>query len=168
MKKVFVFIFLFVSILSGYTQVVNTAFDEEISSLLDFSVPIMTVDDLDDYAEGSILILDARELEEYNISHIPRAIHLGYNDPQYDKLADIDKRQPIVLYCSVGYRSEKIGEKLKDQGFVNVYNLYGSIFEWANCGKTLLDIHDQPTKEVHTYSKKWSQWIDNPELTKVW
>lgn len=151
----------------GQCQVVDTSFDEEISSLLDFSVPTMTVDDLSDFADP-ILILDAREVEEYNVSHIPAAIHLGYSDPAYHKLDQIDKRQPIVLYCSVGYRSEKIGEQLLDMGFVHVYNLYGSIFEWANRGKDLENVDNNTTLKVHTYNKDWSQWINNPNIEKTW
>ena len=42
------------------------------------------------------------------------------------------KSDTIVLYCSIGYRSEKIGEKLVEMGYGHVFNLYGGIFEWVN------------------------------------
>lgn len=167
MARIFLPILFLLCSLGGTAQVVSEAFDEKISSLLNYSVPIMTVEDLEAYEEP-ILILDAREIEEYEISHIPGAIHFGYAQPQFQKLEQIDKRQPIVLYCSIGYRSEKMGEELLEKGFVNVYNLYGSIFEWANQGKSMIDPENQPTTKIHTYNKNWSQWVDNPAIEKVW
>lgn len=167
MKKAIIFIFLLVQLSLVYGQVVSEDFDKEIASLLSYSVPIMTVDDLEEYDEP-LLILDAREIEEYNTSHIPSAIHFGYKNPLFHKLDQIDKKQPILLYCSVGYRSEKIGEDLLDMGYLYVYNLYGSIFEWANQGNRVVNSEDEATSKVHTYNKKWSQWIINPEIEKVW
>ena len=48
------------------------------------------------------------------------------------KVEDIARESTIVVYCSVGYRSEKIAEELDKLGFTNVSNLYGGIFEWIN------------------------------------
>jgi len=64
-----------------------------------------------------------------------------------------------VVYCSVGYRSERIGEKLLDKGFTNVYNLYGGIFDWINNDYPLVDIADQPIQKVHGYNEDWSKWV---------
>lgn len=169
-RLLIIFLFAAVGISPGKAQVAyvaDSAFDQELSSLLDFTVPLMTVNELQDYTEP-ILILDAREIEEYEVSHIPSAIHIGYDRPAFHKLDQIDKNQTIVLYCSVGYRSEKLGEKLQEMGYVNVLNLYGSIFEWANSDKPLENLEDQPTIEVHTYNKSWSQWINNPDIKKVY
>ena len=57
---------------------------------------------------------------------------------------------------------------MKKAGFSNVYNLYGSIFEWANQGHRLVDKGGQPTFKLHTYNKKWSKWVDNAKIEKVW
>ena len=50
----------------------------------------------------------------------------------------------------------------------NVYNLYGSIFEWANEGLPLVDNNGYDTNAVHTWNKRWSQWVTNPNVEKVW
>jgi len=74
----------------------------------------------------------------------------------------------MVVYCSIGYRSEKIGEKLLRLGYKNVYNLYGSIFEWANEKYQLVGSNGKTTNRVHSYNKSWSKWVTNEEIKTVW
>ena len=69
----------------------------------------------------------------------------------------------IVVYCSLGIRSEKISEKLKAEGYSNVRNLYGGIFEWKNKGFEVFDSEGKETEKVHAYSKSWSKWLKNGE-----
>ena len=82
------------------------------------------------------------------------------------KVLRIPKDAILVVYCSVGYRSEKIGEKLKALGFSKVYNLYGGIFEWSNRGYPLVDQKEQPTTKVHAFNKDWGRWLE--QGTKVY
>jgi len=143
----------------------DAAFNRKVNKALNYSVDVISVDDLkenyDDY-----LILDTRELNEYLVSHLPGAEHFGYGQPKWELLESLDTEKDIVVYCSIGYRSEKIGEKLIKRGY-KVRNLYGSIFEWANQNYPLEDPRDNPTLHVHTYDKKWSKWVLNPEVKKV-
>jgi 3-mercaptopyruvate sulfurtransferase SseA len=82
-------------------------------------------------------------------------------------LDNIDKSTPILLYCSIGYRSEKVGEKILKMGFKDVTNLYGSIFAWANAGYELKNAKGETTNQIHTYNNEWAKWILNPKLIKV-
>ena len=148
-------------------DVVNPAFDKKISSTISFSVPTMGVKALKEATEP-IYILDAREIEEYNVSHIPNAKYIGYDQIEESVLETIPKDAKVVLYCSIGYRSEKIGEKIKKKGFTNVHNLYGSIFEWVNQGYPVVDKNGESTKKVHTYNRRWSQWVEEGKAEKVW
>jgi 3-mercaptopyruvate sulfurtransferase SseA len=59
----------------------------------------------------------------------------------------------------VGYRSGKIGEKLKKMGFTNVYNLYGGIFEWKNRGYEVHNNQNSVTDSVHAYNRAWSVFL---------
>jgi rhodanese-related sulfurtransferase len=112
-----------------------------------------------------IVVLDTREAKEFAVSHILKAKHYGYDKPNKDVLKDIPKDAVIVTYCSVGYRSGKVAEDLKKQGYKNVYNLYGGIFNWANNGE-LIHRRTIRTNEIHGYSKSWSKWV-NTEKQKV-
>ena len=111
--------------------IINEDYKKTIDSYLSFNVPITTVDILNSLDKPHV-ILDAREREEYDVSHIPGALYFGYKKPEYHLIDNIDKDDLIIIYCSIGYRSEKLGHKLKKKGYKNVLNLYGSIFEWAN------------------------------------
>ena len=148
-------------------QTVNPAFDKKISRTISFTVPTMSVQALKE-STAKVYILDAREKEEYDISHIPNAQYIGYNQLENAVLTNIPKDGKIVLYCSIGYRSEKIGEKLRKKGFTNVHNLYGSIFEWVNQDYEVVDKNGQITQKVHTYNKNWSQWVEEGKAEKVW
>lgn len=145
----------------------NEAFDEELSRLLRFTVPTIGVGELKNI-QDEVYIFDAREEEEYKVSHIKGARHLGYKKIDEQQLAGVPKDAKVVLYCSVGYRSEKIGERLRKMGFTDVNNLYGSIFEWVNQGNPVVGQDGTPTKKIHTYNSKWSQWVDNEQAEKVW
>lgn len=142
-------------------------FDKKISNMISKTIPVIGVEDLSNIID-EVIIFDARKLKEYETSHIPGAKFLGYNEFSPERLNGIPKEKKIILYCSIGYRSEKIGEKLQKLGYTNVYNLYGSIFEWANMGYPLLDDKGNNVKKVHTYNHSWSKWIHNKHIEKVW
>lgn len=132
-------------------------FDAMLSTLLRHSVNELRARDAGDVTP--FLMLDARESAEFEVSHLPGARWVGYKDFSLRRLAGIDKHQAIVVYCSVGYRSEKIAEQLQAAGYTKVYNLVGGIFEWANYGKPLVDKNNRPTREVHPYDKTWGRWL---------
>lgn len=148
-------------------SVSNQEFDARLHKLLSLDVPTISVSDAKSN-EKNLLFLDAREWNEYQVSHIPRAKYIGYDHFDIKRLNDIPKNQKIVIYCSVGYRSEKLTKKLIKAGFTDVSNLYGSIFEWANCGHSLQDASGAKTHRIHTYSRKWSRWVTHPDIQKVW
>lgn len=114
--------------------------------------------------QSDIILLDTRERKEYEVSHIPGAIWVGYDDFDLNRLPDVAKDKKIVTYCSVGYRSERIGEKLQKAGYQDVNNLKGSIFKWVNEGNTIVDMSNQSTKKVHGYNEKWGKWVKNGEV----
>jgi len=145
----------------------SEAFDQKLVSLLRFRVPLLGVEELRANRQDYFLF-DTRAREEYQLSHIPGAAYLGYRDFDLDRLKDVPKDAPIALYCSVGYRSERIGEKLRKAGYTKVFNLYGSVFEWVNRGYPLEDEQGKKVDVIHTYNKNWSQWVDDDAARKVW
>lgn len=145
----------------------NPAFDRELQRILEFSVPVVGVEDLPS-AGDDVILLDTRSREEYQVSHIPGARFVGYETFNPETLHGVPADAKIVLYCSVGYRSERIGERLQELGYRNVSNLYGSIFEWVNRGYEVVDAEGRPVETVHTYDEDWSQWVTNEEVEKIW
>jgi rhodanese-related sulfurtransferase len=108
------------------------------------------------------LLLDARNPEEFTVSHLRYALNVADEPQIVEVLKGYPKDSPIVAYCSVGYRSSMLVEKLKSQGYTNVVNLEGSIFQWANEGRPVFQ-NEQPVTQVHQYDKKWGELL-KPEL----
>ncbi len=126
------------------------------------SIPYISVEELRMLQmNDSVIILDAREPKEFVVSHIASAKNVGFNDftSEEKQLQNLTKNTSIIVYCSVGIRSEKIGEKLKKAGFTNVKNLYGGIFEWKNKDYPVIDSTGRRTENVHTFSKRWSKYL---------
>ena len=144
----------------------DAAFDRKVNSYLSYSVPVIGVKEAFSN-KSSYHFLDAREKHEFSVSHIEGAQHIGYDYFSIENVRNLKKETPIIVYCSIGYRSEKIGTKLRKAGYQKVYNLYGSIFEWVNQGYPVVS-STGTVKKVHTYNKKWSQWVKNPSVIKVY
>lgn len=103
------------------------------------------------------VLLDARSEAEYETSHLPQAERI---DPYYPNLKTVaSKDTAIVVYCSVGYRSARVATVLQQAGFSHVYNLEGSIFQWANEKRSLYK-QDCPTTTVHPYNRLWGQLLN--------
>ena len=123
-------------------------------------IPYITVEQLQEVRNDAVL-LDSREKEEYDISHIPKAISIGYDHFALDSVTqkNFPKDATIIVYCSLGIRSEVIAKKLKEQGYTNVKNLYGGIFEWKNKHHKVVDSLNEATNNVHIFSKPWGKWL---------
>ena len=123
------------------------------------TVPYIKVKDLKD--KKNLVFLDAREPKEFNVSHIRNAIPVGFDHFKSNTITATvkDKSATIIVYCSIGVRSEKIGEKLLKMGYKNVYNLYGGIFEYKNHGGKVVNNHNKVTDSVHAYNKAWSIYL---------
>ena len=127
------------------------------------SVPYIQADDL--VNETGITLLDTRESEEFEVSHLENAQWVGYDQFDMDEFLRQypNRNTPLVVYCSVGVRSEDIGEQLQEAGYSNVQNLYGGIFEWKNKGYPVVDKTKQKTEKVHAYSKYWGRLLTNAQ-----
>lgn len=156
MKGILSILFV-LTIMSGCAQDEN--FDAMFQRMTDGSVKVVYPKDI---IGKPVVLLDSREPGEFAVSHIKGARCVGYDDFDMSALKDIPKDTEIVVYCSVGYRSEKIGEKLLEEGFTNVSNLYGGIFNWVNAGNPVVD-GNGATPKVHAYNKKWGQWLEKGE-----
>lgn len=127
------------------------------------SVPYISVDGLSQNSD--VILLDTRKKEEYDVSHLENAIWVGYKEFEIDSVLSRipENNSEIVVYCSIGVRSEDIGEKLMKAGYSNVSNLYGGIFEWKNEGKIVYDTLGNETERVHAFNKHWGKLLTEGE-----
>lgn len=100
------------------------------------------------------LLLDVRTAAEFAVSHLCQA-RLAPQDPQQlQQWQNITVTTPIVAYCSVGYRSASFVQQLQALGYQSVFNLEGSIFQWANEGRRLCQ-GEETVSQVHPYNHFW-------------
>jgi len=126
----------------------------------DSSIPYLSVQELA-MPKTKAIILDAREYNEYQVSHLKNAVFIGYNNFKIDTIQNLipDKSKHIVVYCSVGIRSEDIAKQIEKAGYTNVFNLYGGIFEWKNNNFKVFDSDENITENIHIFSKYWGKWL---------
>ncbi len=108
------------------------------------------------------LLLDARTESEYAVSHIKTAIPIDLTRKDFFDTLNISIYTPIVVYCSVGYRSAIVAKKLQKAGFSQVFNLSGGIFEWANEQRPMFQLISQKlhlTIFVHSYNVTWGKLL---------
>lgn len=145
------------SFLNTNGQKVNSgAYNIMLKTLLSHAVDEVSVEDLDTMKD--VVYVDSREKEEYNVSRIKDAVWVGYEDFDIARMKGVDKNSTIVVYCSVGKRSEDVTQKLTKAGYKDVANLYGGIFEWVNNGNPVYNDKGK-TNKVHAYSKMWGVWL---------
>jgi rhodanese-related sulfurtransferase len=159
-----IFTVLWVACYSGLTAQATTtdpAYQKELKRLYKGTVPLIAPNQLAESLKSNpkLVILDTRSPSEYRVSHIQGAQLADYDHFSEKLVARIDRNQPVVVYCSVGYRSERIGEKLKQLGFKQVQNLYGGLFEWVNQGYPVVVTDNVVTDRVHTYNADWGKWL---------
>ena len=80
--------------------------------------------------EGSIRFLDVQEARELDICRLEGALHI----PMAEIPARTDvlpTKQPLVVICHHGARSQMVVDFLRNAGFDNAINLNGGIEAWA-------------------------------------
>jgi adenylyltransferase/sulfurtransferase len=94
-------------------------------------IPQISVEDLKKKldAKEKFVLLDVREQDEYDTAKIAgsKLIPLGQLP---NRLAELDKKTPIVAQCHSGGRSARATQFLNSQGFQAV-NLAGGISAWS-------------------------------------
>lgn len=97
------------------------------------SLPLLSVHQLKEKLDRheELLVLDARDQEEWNSGHIPGALHI-YVGHVEQRLAEIPRDKTVAVLCSVGHRAGIAASVLLRAGFPQVYNVLGSITAWRH------------------------------------
>src|SRR3954454_1085119 len=81
------------------------------------------------------LLLDVRELDEWQEGALPGALHLerGNLESRVEALIP-DRSREIVVYCAAGARSAFAAKSLTDLGYTNVSSMIGGFTDWKRNG----------------------------------
>lgn len=78
-------------------------------------------------------IVDVRTPGEYAEGHIEHSLNFDWNGANFEKqISDLDKSQPVFVYCLGGGRSAATVEKMQELGFKEVYELDGGMMAWRS------------------------------------
>ena len=116
--------------------------------------------------QDKTILVDTRKKEEYDVSFIPRAVHLEFPASEDDVAKFVsehvrDDTENVVCYCSLGYRSSIVAglvtKHLKEHNMtnINVYNLEGSIFKWVNEDRPVLNTRLETVHYSHPFNIMW-------------
>ncbi|MDA7708355.1 rhodanese-like domain-containing protein [Flavobacteriaceae bacterium] len=94
---------------------------------------VLSYDDFkNQISNDNVLLFDVRTMDEFNSGHLKGSINIDfYEEKLFDKFfKKVNKSKPIYIYCRSGNRSKKSSEKLKNLGFVKVFDLEGGYKNW--------------------------------------
>lgn len=81
-------------------------------------------------------VLDVRTESEFKACHIPGALNLNVNAPDFDqKVSQLDKSKTYLVHCAAGVRSARACKKMETIGFTNLYDLAPGFKAWEKDGK---------------------------------
>jgi rhodanese-related sulfurtransferase len=83
--------------------------------------------------DAGAFVLDVREPDEWAQAHIPDATWIPLGDLQ-NRLSEVPKDQPILVYCRSGNRSQEGRDILLAAGYQNVTSMSGGINDWISQG----------------------------------
>lgn len=98
--------------------------------------PQLTPDEAATVLEAGALLLDVRELDEWNAGHAPEATHVPLGDLM-SRIERLDRNLQLVVICRSGRRSDDAAAALRKAGF-DAYNYAGGMQAWQQAGGVVL------------------------------
>ncbi len=146
------------------------AYSDYLFELYEDTVPVATPSELERAraSNRTLVLLDVRSRAERSVSYIAGSEFHDYDGFSTQSFLDLPRSAPIIIYCAVGYRSERVGEMFLEHGFTDVRHLYGGIIEWSNRGLPLERGSSQSSSSdrppVHGYLPQWGRYVTTGEV----
>ena len=87
-------------------------------------------------ADKNNVVLDVRTEAEFKAGHIPGAVNIDANAPDFaSKVAKLDKDKTYLVHCAGGRRSARACKQLEGMGFKELYDLAPGFGGWQKAGK---------------------------------
>ena len=80
-----------------------------------------------------IQLVDVRRPEEFEAGKIEGATNINVleEDGFKEQIKNLDKAQPVYIYCRSGRRSAKAAQLMLDAGFSKIFDLEGGYLNWT-------------------------------------
>ena len=116
--------------------VVASVFIYSCNSNVEGEIQVVTAEEMQELSEiEEVQLVDIRTPEERKEGFIANSQNIDYLSPSFEQDIDnLDKSKPVIVDCKSGNRSAKCVAKMKDAGFVKIYDLDGGIAKWKYKG----------------------------------
>jgi rhodanese-related sulfurtransferase len=84
--------------------------------------------------DANFVIVDVRSPAEFAGGHLANAVNVCYlcTSPAFrDAIAELDKSRTYLVYCCTEHRSPLACDFMLEEGFTNLYNITGGLFQWT-------------------------------------
>lgn len=86
-------------------------------------------------ADSGNVVLDVRTKEEWEAGHLPGAMLLDFNGPNFAaEVAKLDKSKTYLVHCAAGGRSAKAVALMQKAGFTSLVNFKDGYRGWVKAG----------------------------------
>ncbi|WP_292892058.1 rhodanese-like domain-containing protein [Nonlabens sp.] len=88
---------------------------------------------------NQVKIIDVRSKLQFTNKHIKDAINIEVENEDFNNSLDqLDKKEPLLVYCNKGRQSIRCAQILRDKGFTLVYDMQGGISKWEKSGREVI------------------------------
>jgi phage shock protein E len=89
--------------------------------------------------QKNVQVIDIRTAQEYQAGHIKNAININFYSADFiSKMNQLNKNNPVYIYCASGNRSGQALEKLKPLKFKEIGDLQGGLHSWEMSQKEII------------------------------
>jgi len=111
-------------------------------------------------------IVDVRTPDEFSKGHLINAVNYDWNGNDFNaQISTLDKSKPVFVYCLSGGRSSSAANKMRADGFKEVYELNGGIMEWR--GENLPETTDNKVKPSGMNLQQFNDMIKTDKTVLV-
>ncbi|MBP2030009.1 rhodanese-related sulfurtransferase [Methanohalophilus levihalophilus] len=82
---------------------------------------------------GEMFIIDVRTVQEYEAGHLINSTLIPVSEIS-ERLDEIPKDEPLLVYCRSGRRSTTAAGILEENGFCVIYDVDGGFNDWVAAG----------------------------------
>ena len=82
----------------------------------------------------SLVLLDVREPNEWNLGRLPGAVHIPRGIMETAIEARVPRNAEVVIYCAGGNRSALAADTLQQMGYGKVHSMSGGFRDWVGTG----------------------------------
>ncbi|MCO5231120.1 MAG: thioredoxin domain-containing protein [Chitinophagales bacterium] len=116
------FLLLFLAFQSCGAQTNSNTSNYQILDVKDFSEAVKD--------GAKVQLVDVRTPKEFEQGHIANAQNFDWNGQYFDlQISNLDKSEPVYIYCLSGGRSASAARKMVNEGFT-IYELKGGMNNW--------------------------------------